>query len=107
MASRLQSIAGQLGATKATLYTCPSNVLASAILKVSAVNTDTVACSVNFYVKKSGSSSRRVCPEDASVEAGYQMTVEVPHVLTPGDVLEGDAGTASKVDYVISYAEFY
>lgn len=105
MASRLQSVAGQLPASKTTLYTC--GTLSTAVLKITAVNTDSVARTVNFYIKKSGSTSRRLTPKNTSVEPGYLLTVEVPQILTTADVLEGDASSASVVDYVVSYGEFY
>lgn len=88
---------GQLPATKGTLYTVPASTNAAA--KVTLVNTDTVARTVNIYVNKSGT-SRRVSPKDLSLGAGEKWSGSL-HSLEAADLVEGDASAATVVDYVV------
>ena len=107
MAFTYKSLAdGQLAAAKATLYTVPASTTA-AIKQICYTNTDAVDRTVNLYVKRSGSSSRRIIPKDMLLAAGNTMywgdadTME----LSTGDIIEGDASSATIVDYVITGAE--
>jgi len=59
---------GQLAAAKGTLYTTPGST--TAIVKtITLVNTDSSARTVNLYLQRDGSNSRRIIPEDLSLEA--------------------------------------
>ena len=59
---------GQLAATKGALYTTPGS--ATAIIRsIILVNTDSSARTVNLYVQRDGSNSRRIIPEGLSLEA--------------------------------------
>ena len=59
---------GQLPASKGTLYTTPAST--TAIVKsVILVNADSSARTVNLYVQRDGSNSRRIIPENLSLEA--------------------------------------
>lgn len=59
---------GQLPASKGTLYTTPAST--TAIVKsVILVNTASSARTINLYVQRDGSNSRRIIPEDLSLEA--------------------------------------
>lgn len=96
---------GQLASSKGTIYTVPAST--TAIVKnISLVNTNTSAEGVNLYYKKSGGTSRRIFAVDYSLAAGACVNHEITITMGAADVLEGDADTASKVDYVISGMEF-
>lgn len=107
MALAYKSLAdGQLAAAKATLYTVPA--LTTAIIKqITYTNTDASDRTVNLYVKRSGSSSRRIIPKNMNLAVGNTMywgdgdSME----LSAGDIIEGDASSATVVDYVITGAE--
>ena len=97
---------GQLAAAKATLYTVPAATTAS-IKQITYTNTDVAARTVNLYVKRSGSVSRRIIPMNMSLAIGNTMywgdgdSME----LSTGDIIEGDASAATVVDYTITGAE--
>lgn len=96
----------QLPNAKTTLYTCPAGKTCS--FKVSYVNVDASARTVNLYIKRSGSSSRRVIPKDLTMSAGDAMHYgddDDPHELSAGDIIEGDASAAATVDALITGAE--
>ncbi len=93
---------GQLAAAKATLYTCPPDTRVS-ITCISLVNTDTSARTVNLYLKENGGTSRRIIPKDLSIGTAYQFIDKEPsRAMHLGDVIEGDASVADKIDYVLS-----
>ena len=94
---------GQLGTSKATLYACPGG--AKAIVCVTYVNTDSSNRAVNMYMKRSGSSSRRVIPEALTLEANGGTCIRWLRGLSAGDVIEGDASATSAVDYFIQGIE--
>jgi len=59
---------GQLAATKGTLYTTPAST--TAIIKsIILVNTDSSARTVNLYIQRDGTNSRRIIPEALSLGA--------------------------------------
>ncbi|TET16397.1 MAG: hypothetical protein E3J81_03170 [Dehalococcoidia bacterium] len=59
---------GQLAGSKATLYTTPAST--TAIVKsITLVNTDSSARTVNLYVQRDGTNSRRIIPENLTLEA--------------------------------------
>ncbi len=103
MALTIQALAnGQLPNAKGTLYTCPaatSTIVKSIIL----VNQDSSTHTVNLYFKRT--TSRRVIPKDAILLTGYNGTLDDVLTLEAGDLIEGDADTASQVDYTISGTE--
>jgi hypothetical protein len=95
---------GQLPNAKGTIYTCP--VLTTTIVKtITLVNTNNVTEDVNLYVKRSGSTSRRIIPEDCEMGIGYSLIFDDELCLSSGDIIEGDAVTAAKVDYTINGVE--
>lgn len=104
MAFTVQALAdGQLASSKGTLYTTPADT--QAIIKaISLVNTDSSARTVNLYVNASGT-SRRIIPKDMSLAAGESFVVDWPVTLEAADLIEGDASSATVVDYVISGTE--
>lgn len=94
---------GQLPDVKTTLYTCP--VGRTVIIKtVSYVNT-TTALSVNLYLKKSGSVSRKIIPSDMLLGERHKLEHDDEISLAAGDEIEGDASVAAKIDYTISGVE--
>lgn len=93
---------GQLAAAKATLYTCPSDTRV-VVKSISIVNTDTAIRTCNIYLKMSGGTSRRISPKSLSMGINYLWTLsEMEYSLEGGDIIEGDASVADKLDYVIS-----
>jgi hypothetical protein len=95
---------GQLPNSKGTLYTV-GGATSTIIKKITCVNTNTTTESVNLYIKRSGSTSRRICPKDLQLAAGYMAVDDEEHALAAGDLIEGDTTTASKVDYIIEGVE--
>lgn len=103
----LKSIAeGQLPNTKTTLYTCPADTQAT-VKSFKFVNTDVAERTMNFYLKRSGSTSRKVTPQDLKLQAGSAFMSEDGDelFLEAADVLEGEADTAATIDYLISILE--
>jgi hypothetical protein len=95
---------GQLGTAKATLYTVPATTIAH-IANIILANAHTAAVTVNLYVKRSGSSSRRIIGKDFSI--GVNDRLEIPTAgsairLSAGDIIEGDAATGSVIDFLIT-----
>ena len=87
---------GQLPASKGTLYTAAAAVI---IKTITLVNTDSVARTVNLYVKRT--TSRRIIPVNLSLNAGVWMGLDDAIALSAGDLIEGDASAATVVDYVV------
>lgn len=92
---------GQLPLTKGTLYTVPASTNAG--IRVTLVNADTVARTVNLYSNKTGT-SRRFCPKDLSLGPGEEFTSRL-QTLEAGDLIEGDASAATIVDYTVNGLE--
>ena len=59
---------GQLAAAKGTLYTTPASTT-TIVKSITLVNTDSSARTVNLYVQRDGTNSRRIIPEALSLEA--------------------------------------
>jgi hypothetical protein len=104
MALTIKALAsGQLGASKATLYTVPGSTQ-TIIKSITLVNTDSVTRTVNLYINTAGT-SRRVSPKDLSLPAGAMFELDRVITLEAADLIEGDASSAAVVDYAISGAE--
>ncbi len=92
---------GQLANSKGTLYECPAGY--SAIVKTMClVNVAGAIRTVNLYVLRSGGTSRRILPVDASLAASgtdSRWLESVTYTLDAGDKIEGDASVATCVDY--------
>ena len=95
---------GQLPAAKGTLYAVPA-LTTAVVLNVVLVNTDAVPRLVNLYFKKASGTSRRLLPEDTSMDAGNKLVMEEKITMGALDEIEGDADAATVVDYVISGVE--
>ena len=105
MAVSIKALAdGQLADSKAALYTVAARTEAI-INSITLVNTDSVTRTVNLYVKRDGSNSRRIIPKDLSLVAGASLEHNSVVTLEAADVLEGDASAADVVDYVINGVE--
>lgn len=94
---------GQLPNSKTTLYTVAASTIAH-LSHIILVNTDSSTRTANLYVKRSGSTSRRIIAKDHSLAAGATLTVPTNDSairLSEGDVIEGDASVAAVVDYFI------
>lgn len=95
---------GQLSNSKATLFTASGQ---TAITYLVLTNTDSSTRTINIYIKRSGSTSRRIAGKDFTMTAGSVINVIDDAMglrLSSGDLIEGDADTAAKIDYVITGA---
>ena len=92
---------GQLANSKGTVYTTPASTEAI-VNSITLVNTDSSARTVNLYVKRDGTNSRRIIPKDLSLAVGAQFSYNSVLTLEAADLIEGDASAATVVDYVIS-----
>ena len=96
---------GQLPSSKTTLYTASSSssiktIVASIIL----TNTTAGSLTVNLYLKASGGTSRKIL--DTYSLAAHATYVFQPHaVIETSGVIEGDASSATSIDYWITGAE--
>jgi hypothetical protein len=92
---------GQLPASKGTIYSVQSDAEVHARVKLT--NTANSAIKVNLYTKNSATTgtSRRIIPKDMELLAQATFTSNYEE-LEGGNLIEGDAGTASFVDYVVS-----
>ncbi len=95
---------GQLANTKSTLYTTPASTQAI-VRSITLVNTDTSTRTVNLYLKRDGSNSRRIIPKDMSMDAGFMAVYDTTFTLEAGDLVEGDASAATVVDFTINGVE--
>ncbi len=103
MSLTIQALAnGQLPNAKGTLYTCPAAT--QAIVKsIILVNQDSVTHTVNLYFKRT--TSRRLIPLALILLTGAAAYLDDVITLEAGDLIEGDADTATQVDYTISGTE--
>lgn len=93
---------GQLSNVKGTLYTAPA--LTQGVVKtITLVNPSGGAITVNIYFKNA--TSRRIIPKDYSIAAGGQFEMDFVGILQAGDLIEGDASSATTIDYWISILE--
>lgn len=105
MAATIKNLGeGQLPAAKGTLYTVPASTSA-VVLVILLVNTDVVDRAVNLYYKKASGTSRRLLPVDTLMATKGKLTMEEKITMGAGDLIEGDAAVATKIDYVISGVE--
>ena len=93
---------GQLAAAKGTLYTCPAGTQ-TIIKTIVLVNTDTAARDVNLYINSG--TSRRIIPKDMEMGIGYSKIFSDELTLAAGELIEGDASVADKVDFTINGVE--
>ncbi len=95
---------GQLPNAKGTLYTVAASTTAI-ICTITLVNTDTAMRTVNLYVKPSGSSSRMIIPQNMEMGIDHCHIYKDELTLEAGDLIEGDASVATKIDYTINGVE--
>ena len=93
---------GQLGTTKATLYTAPAATQAI-VKRITLVNTSSGTVNVKLYFKAGGGTSRRIYKAVLGDEGTGIMKDEV--TLEAADIIEGEADAGSVIDYVISGVE--
>jgi hypothetical protein len=109
-----KKVKGQLGTSAAALLTVSSAQLD--VKSVSLHNTDAASISVQLYdVTNSGGSAGTAATADLlwNITIKSNQTILLPLTangaphpfIAAGDTLQGKAGTASKVNYVISYYE--
>jgi hypothetical protein len=97
--------AGQLAATKGTLFTADK----LGHYYISLGNTDAATQGVTIYLKKLGGTSRIIYSGLLAVTKTAGASQELPtrrngYLLAVGDLIEGEAATAAKVDYTIERA---
>ena len=95
---------GQLPNAKGTLYTTPASTQ-TIIKTITLVNTDIIAENVNLYIKDSAGTSKSIIPVDCVLGIKYLLETDQEYTLEAGDLIEGDANTAAKVDYTINGIE--
>jgi hypothetical protein len=88
---------GQLPATVAALFTATALTLVKTIV---VTNTAAVAKTINIYVNRG--TRRRIFPVDMSLAAGASATFDSPFSLSIGNSIDGDASSATTIDYFIS-----
>lgn len=95
---------GQLALAEADVYLVPAST--QAIIKtITLVNTDTVARTMNLYIKKAAGTSRRIIPKDTSLPAGYLLEMDQEYTLGAADAIRGDASAATVIDFSVSGVE--
>lgn len=99
---------GQLGSSVATLYTAPTGVNQSAIVKeIWLCNTTASDYTYTLYSVPSGGTTdaTKELANAVSLPAGYTHVLQIAHVLDLGEALRGLASSASKITYRISGVE--
>jgi len=95
---------GQLPTSTGDLYTVPANT-AAIVKTITLVNTNTASETINLYILKSGSTARRIIPQDLSLGSKYSLIFDEEITLGAGDKIQGSTTTASKVDFTIMGVE--
>lgn len=97
---RMDGSDGQLANAKGTIYTA---TFPCKIKGITLVSSDNGTYTVNLYVNRAGT-SRRIIPKDKSLsdDLQYPPIADIYHFLDTGDLIEGDASSATKVDYLVS-----
>ena len=90
---------GQLANSIGTLYTATSVI--AYVKSIVYVNTGAGTNLVNLYVKPSGGTARRIIAKNTSLLTNEAMEFDVPIVLDSGDLISGDATSATEVDFTI------
>lgn len=93
---------GQLPASEGQLYLCPVKTHGF-ISFMLLCNTGTGINTVKVYIKRSGSTSRRLVNQD--FDAGDTYLGEDLGILNEQDAIRGEATNASEVDYDITVRE--
>lgn len=99
--------AGQLPAAKGTLYT---SVATTAVKQITLVANAAGAFTANVYYKPAAGSSRLLIPKDIPMDnadlakAAQIECLEDTLEMSAGDLIEGDASSATSIDFVITGA---
>lgn len=105
MTVSIKSLAdGQLASSKGTLYTTSAST-ETIVKNIILVNTSGGTVKVNLYFKASGGTSRRIIPKDMEIKGGGLAVMDDEQTLEAADIIEGDASSATTVDYTISGVE--
>lgn len=95
---------GQLGTSKATLYTTPASTQ-TIVRNITLVNTSSAVVKVNIYIQRDGSNSRRVWPKDMELQPRYLAVDDTVYTLEAADIIEGDASAGNVADYTLNGVE--
>lgn len=91
---------GRLPNTKTTLYTVPASTT-TIVRTLLLVTDDSVNRTVNVYLKKSGSTSRRLLPKNTTATPNRSIEIDINITLAEGDIIEGECEIADIIDYSI------
>ncbi len=94
---------GQLANSKGTLYTVPASTQ-TVVKTITLVNATAGSLTCNLYLK-SGATSRRIIPKDMSLGAGESLETDTDYTLEAADLIEGDASSATSIDFTINGIE--
>lgn len=94
---------GELPSTKGTLYSAPADKTAI-VRSIVLVNKTASAVTVNIYGNFTGT-SRHLIPKDMQLQPGARYDDDMPITLDFADYIEGDASSASAVDFVLNGVE--
>lgn len=95
---------GQLADATGDLYTVPASTTAY-IKSITLVNTGAGDNDVNLFLLPSGGTARRLISKDLCLATAESLVFDAPIVVDTGDKIQGDATSASEVDYTINGAE--
>ncbi|MBL4753630.1 MAG: hypothetical protein JKY52_08580 [Flavobacteriales bacterium] len=107
MALLLKNAKGQLAATATTILDVSVNQT-WIIQNITIHNGDAAAQSnIKFYIFPDGgsASASTIFINIGSLNPGETRQINLKHNLNSKDILSAEAGTASKVNYIVSYAE--
>ena len=93
---------GQLANSKGTVYTCPASTTAY-IKSITVYNSNSTSETVTLWLNRTGTS--RVVFKATLTTGDYGEALDSVLVLEAGDIIQGQATTASMVDYTISVVE--
>ena len=92
----------QLAIATGDLYTCPSAT--TALVKITLVNTDAVARTVNLFRLNSAGTATRLIDKDYSMDAGREVSVGSFSLEAAGKI-RGNASAATVVDVTMTVLE--
>jgi hypothetical protein len=96
---------GQLPNTKQTLYTAVNDN--EELLGIQLVSSDGASYACNLYLNRTGTSRRLIALNKPVVDdLSYPPIANIKHSLNAGDLVEGDAASANKVDYIVSIKRY-
>ena len=93
---------GQLASTQTTIYTTPASTT-TYLKTVTLSNTGAAANTCQLWLLPSGGTARRLAY--VTLQANETFTLDSPLVMDTADALQGQATSASEVDYTMHGVE--